>query len=1676
MLLGLPWRCSASKMFADSHIDGFHAIIRKKAASLLQRLRNSGNGILKMIAARPDRPIQRHWVEVDIEAITMEAAGIESLRTAAPGWSLAGDKQLLDVLHNIHETLVSRCQETNRKLSEMTATLDDAAIDLQNVNNRFMALSNSQFIESRVYDDDVDVVASTEQTKEPPKTADTTVELEKLRQSLKVLESMHEPLHILRDSDSESDTEDEDVGRLVLKPKDLYADRPLPYIIGSSAWKSKWHAGLLPDDSDTDSSVSKPDREDEQYSDSEPEITNIQTDKQDTHNDRTVSTTSSELASEQDVSPVKPSPSDVAAELARRLGGPPPRIQEEETDFVPAPTSRKVYKPEQAQTSTIFSDEPPPLDTYSDEESQEDDIFAELHKSKPYVHSDKVQSRVNQDLFGGLHEAEDDGDIFGGHKESLKPASQKPSLYTEESEPELFATPKVQKQDVSSSTESSSVKKPVGGISLFGTNKGTEIGAAILKRNRRQSSTDEETGSEEITPNRQEERKTKEKDIFDDLFAKSEKEQRKIEKKNVKIEKDAVKVENKQKEVKKVDLFSDNLFDDIDDIFTTNITKVPVKEPNKNQKSIFDDDDDLFSEIPVTKHNKQEIKSSSRNRTSIFDSEDDIFSEKSDNKTVIDKFKDGANNVSGDKVEINAKQNKLFDDDSDSDIFNKRNENPPSLPIIDNKDQSKNITVKSKTSKPTTSNVFAKETNLVINDNPKSSSSLFDDDDDDDLFKTSTSIKTQTDQYRKTDNLDKANTNVRNNIIREENSNKQDKSRKDNVNSNIVKNDELQKNTVFDNGSGDDLFLITTPGGSASVNTKDEYSYETKKTEANSHYLNEENDDLSSNFKNKNGNISNILSTESKELSGELKDNVKRFSKNDNGIKIKSTDKTNDQSNPMEKESHIFDDEWEDDLFTKPANNSSKKILTVKSKLFDDVSDDNIFDTERSSQADSRHVQEKIDSKSQSILDKESNNDLFEETDANVYIINNKDIEPTITKTGKFHDKNLIQEISQSNPNMLENENEEIITKSQIFDDDLQDDLFRTRTGNDNQNKEKAIERNENKDFEDKVIPVETEQEKLTQIVDNSAINVFPETNEASVVDGPNFIDNIIEKEALFNPPQIPVYDKPDAFSDIFSEPPEFEKPKEPKKSKNVNALFDDDSDDEALFFKKSDPSLDEMPDIPSPVGDSRLFGIFHDEPPAIDVDFVHNTNKKEGNNLFDEFDDDDNDLFVKKSVPIDSKTKPESVNLSATSPDILKESKLDTPSETTKPVGKLRTMNFNIDVSALLPGASPKKVKPVEQTDGQNITKKSEENVHVKETKVEEINPKLVKSVSFEGDPDSNVLDNKLSKERAKIQVKRRPSTRRARKEAVRKSAIDFGDNESTDNSSSIDDPPKTFNVEASVKQEMDNKTIKTVDTTDNAKIDDVDSTTDIETKVTKDVKSKVVYVLHDEDIFTNIDTNQTLQKNKVLNIVDDDHLFKSEKEGANPLDKSYKENELSNIPNINKSNDSKIDNFTDNATINNPNIDNTKNIEVETIDNAKTSHIETITSKETIDSNFNNQNKHTEKQNVVNTKAKKSIFDDLSDDDNELFGNNKSKVKDMFDSDSDGELFGKRDVKEKKRVDVKKSLFSDEDDDDLFGAKTKSVPDIQHRPARQTAREVSKSAEPVFEDPLSLLGGEDE
>ncbi|CAG9133050.1 unnamed protein product [Plutella xylostella] len=61
VVMRLPRHCSASGMFADAMVDGFHAIIRKRCASLLGRIRGSGNSILRTLADRWDSPLLGRW-------------------------------------------------------------------------------------------------------------------------------------------------------------------------------------------------------------------------------------------------------------------------------------------------------------------------------------------------------------------------------------------------------------------------------------------------------------------------------------------------------------------------------------------------------------------------------------------------------------------------------------------------------------------------------------------------------------------------------------------------------------------------------------------------------------------------------------------------------------------------------------------------------------------------------------------------------------------------------------------------------------------------------------------------------------------------------------------------------------------------------------------------------------------------------------------------------------------------------------------------------------------------------------------------------------------------------------------------------------------------------------------------------------------------------------------------------------------------------------------------------------------------------------------------------------------------------------------------------------------------------------------------------------------------------
>ncbi|XP_013164913.1 PREDICTED: uncharacterized protein LOC106115858 [Papilio xuthus] len=67
-LLGLPRFCSASGMFADAGVDGFAALIRKRAASLMRRVRDSANSYLQLIADRVglDCPVLAMWTRLHV--------------------------------------------------------------------------------------------------------------------------------------------------------------------------------------------------------------------------------------------------------------------------------------------------------------------------------------------------------------------------------------------------------------------------------------------------------------------------------------------------------------------------------------------------------------------------------------------------------------------------------------------------------------------------------------------------------------------------------------------------------------------------------------------------------------------------------------------------------------------------------------------------------------------------------------------------------------------------------------------------------------------------------------------------------------------------------------------------------------------------------------------------------------------------------------------------------------------------------------------------------------------------------------------------------------------------------------------------------------------------------------------------------------------------------------------------------------------------------------------------------------------------------------------------------------------------------------------------------------------------------------------------------------------------
>ncbi|XP_078499233.1 WASH complex subunit 2-like isoform X2 [Lissotriton helveticus] len=297
------------------------------------------------------------------EAIWERPWTLEEIRSSSGNWSLAADAGLLNFLQEFSQQTISKTHEIEKQLDGLIRDTKTTNCRLHNVFNDFLMLSNTQFIENRVYDEEVaEPIPKSdagdkqdqEKTREQKEAELIPKVQEAVNYGLQVLESAFEQLDIKAGN---SDSEEEEVNERVepiLEPKDLYIDRPLPYIIGSKLFMEQEDVGLgefsseegsIDSDlaSDVDSEDVKEERESDEDSETRSEEQRLHTALSDEDDDDDGSNLfDSEKEEEEDdvedhaKSEKRPRPTSFADELAARIKGDIPNKPNEDSESPPS--------------------------------------------------------------------------------------------------------------------------------------------------------------------------------------------------------------------------------------------------------------------------------------------------------------------------------------------------------------------------------------------------------------------------------------------------------------------------------------------------------------------------------------------------------------------------------------------------------------------------------------------------------------------------------------------------------------------------------------------------------------------------------------------------------------------------------------------------------------------------------------------------------------------------------------------------------------------------------------------------------------------------------------------------------------------------------------------------------------------------------------------------------------------------------------------------------------------------------------------------------------------------------------------------------------------------------------------------------------------------------------------
>ncbi|XP_069720234.1 WASH complex subunit 2C isoform X2 [Phaenicophaeus curvirostris] len=551
---------------------------------------------------------------------------LEEIRKGSQSWSLASDAGLLHFLQEFSQQTISRTHEIKKQVDGLISETKATDCRLHNVFNDFLMLSNTQFIENRVYDEEVeeptpkaDVGDKTEQEKtREQKEADLIPKIqEAVNYGLQVLDSAFEQLDIKAgNSDSEEEESNEKV-ELILEPKDLYIDRPLPYLIGSQQFMEQDDVGLG-DLSSEEGSVDSDrgsviDSEEKDEEESDDEFGNPSEDDQKT---RTAQMSDeddyegcdlfdSEKEEDEDgdlgqsTRPKKKRPTSFADELAARIKEVPVKQGEEHSSLSSESKTRKTLK-EKKEVQVPSNDE-------------DDDIF----KPPKLTDEDFTPFGSRGGLFSGGTGLFDDeeSDLFAEAPKGEESKEREEQVPVSEGGSDVFSSTVIVEKDKKPSAQSTekSPKQP-GKVVLFDDDDDDDdffVGATKKSPGSVKSTADLFDDDEEGDL-------FKEKPAIPALLAGSTKEtgshrETVMEKKSQLSSGEDFKPLSETPPRKQRGLFSDE--EDSEDLFSSSktvkskATSLPTsKSMTKAHLSLFDDDEeDLFGVIPANKQREKTL-------------------------------------------------------------------------------------------------------------------------------------------------------------------------------------------------------------------------------------------------------------------------------------------------------------------------------------------------------------------------------------------------------------------------------------------------------------------------------------------------------------------------------------------------------------------------------------------------------------------------------------------------------------------------------------------------------------------------------------------------------------------------------------------------------------------------------------------------------------------------------------------------------------------------------------------------------------------------------------------------------------------------------------------------------------------------------------------------------------